>query len=143
MRQHHTKSKGDLGVLKVQLELHLQGFSVFTSQSEHESFDLIAYKDKKFYRVQVKYRCAEAGKISISLHTTWTDKTRLHRTPYNFDELDVFAVYCPDTDVVYFVAADELAALNATFTLRTEPPKNNQTKGVRMASDYLLMPHHE
>lgn len=143
MRQHHTKSKGDLGVLKVQLELYMQGFSVFTSQSEHEAFDLIAYKDKRFYRVQVKYRGAENGKISISLHTTWTDKTKLHRNPYDFDEIDVFAIYCPDIDAVCFAAVAELAALNATFTLRTELPKNNQTKGVRLATDYLLMPTYE
>ena len=139
MRQHHTKNKGDLGILKVQLELHLQGFSVFTSQSEHEAFDLVAYKNQQFQRVQVKYRTAENGKVDVPVTTTWADKNGNHRTAYDLNEIDVIAVYCPDTDLVYFIPVAELEGKSTGISLRLETPKNNQMKGVRMADQYLTM----
>ena len=43
MAAHHTKDKGDLGVLKAQVDLFEQGFAIFTPQTEHCPFDLVAY----------------------------------------------------------------------------------------------------
>ena len=45
---HHTKVKGDLGVLKAQLDLFEQGFLILNPITEHALFDLVAYKDRKF-----------------------------------------------------------------------------------------------
>ncbi len=59
MASHHTKDKGDLGVLKAQVDLFEQGFTICLPQTEHSPFDLVAYKNGKFYRVQVKYRALE------------------------------------------------------------------------------------
>jgi len=56
MASHHTKDKGDLGVLKAQIDLFEQGFTIFVPLTEHCPFDLVAYKDGEFRRVQVKYR---------------------------------------------------------------------------------------
>ena len=42
---HHTKEKGDLGVLKAQLDLFEQGFLILNPVTEHAPFDLVAYKD--------------------------------------------------------------------------------------------------
>ena len=55
MALHHTKNKGDLGVLKAQLDLFEQGFTVRVPLTEHLPFDLVAYKEGEFRRVQVKY----------------------------------------------------------------------------------------
>ena len=46
MRQHHTKNKGDLGELYAQLDL--KGYGVLQPLTEHEAFDLVAYKDDRF-----------------------------------------------------------------------------------------------
>jgi hypothetical protein len=54
--KHHTKSKGDLGVLKAQVDLYEKGYMILHPQTEHAPFDLVVYKDKNFKRVQVKYR---------------------------------------------------------------------------------------
>lgn len=143
MKHHHTKNKGDLGVLKVQLELHVQGFSIFTSQSEHEPFDLIAYRDGHFIRIQVKYRSSSNGKIDISLSSTWSDKRSLHSVAYKTDEVDVFAIYCPDTDQCYFIPFNLLNECSTSFTIRIDPPKNKQESGIRMAVDYLMCPQLE
>ena len=59
MRIHHTKNKGDLGVLKAQLDLYEKGYLTLIPNTEHSAFDLVAYKDGTFKRVQVKYRASK------------------------------------------------------------------------------------
>jgi hypothetical protein len=53
---HHTKDKGDLGVLKVMASLGSQGYLILNPLTEHAPFDIVAYKNKKFERIQVKYK---------------------------------------------------------------------------------------
>ncbi len=53
---HPTKNKGDLGVLKAQADLCTKGYLVLIPLSEHSLFDLVAYKDRDFLRIQVKFR---------------------------------------------------------------------------------------
>jgi hypothetical protein len=48
MCTHHTKNKGDLGVLKACADLAQQGFLVLNPLSEHSPFDLFAYKNLAF-----------------------------------------------------------------------------------------------
>ena len=45
---HHTKEKGDLGVLKAQLDMYEQGFTILNPVTEHAPFDLVIYKEKEF-----------------------------------------------------------------------------------------------
>ena len=61
MARHHTKDKGDLGVAKVHADLVSKGFTVLFPATEHAAFDLVAYADGEFYRLQVKYRSARSG----------------------------------------------------------------------------------
>ncbi len=53
--EHHTKNKGDLGVLKAQVDLCSKGYLILTPLSEHSPFDIVAYKNGEFIRIQVKY----------------------------------------------------------------------------------------
>jgi hypothetical protein len=52
--KHHTKVKGDLGVLKAQVSLYEQGYLILQPVTEHAPFDLVAYKDGIFKWIQVK-----------------------------------------------------------------------------------------
>ena len=65
MKQHHTKNKGDLGVLKAQADLCSKGFLVCLPLSEHSSFDLVIYQNGEFKRVQVKARSIKRGSLSV------------------------------------------------------------------------------
>lgn len=140
MNDHHTKQKGDLGVLKAQCDLHEQGFIILVPLSEHCPFDIVALKDGIFKRVQVKYRAAVEGKISVPLTTCWADINGIHRTRYENSEIDVICVYCPDTDKCYYMSVAEVSEMRSTFNLRVEIPKNNQRSGIRMADDYRRVP---
>ena len=137
MREHYTKNKGDLGVLKAQLDLYEKGYLILTPQTEHSPFDLVGYKDGKFLRIQVKYRTAKNDKIEVPFRTCWADKNGTHTQDYDKNEIDVMCVYCPDTDKCYYVNPQEC---NKTFNLRLSTPKNNQKNGIHLAEDYMKIP---
>lgn len=131
---HHTKDKGDLGVLKAQVDLFEQGFTLMNPLTEDAAFDLVAYKRGKFHRIQVKYRRLDAtGTISIKFSTCWTDKHGTHTVPVNKEDVDLYCIYCPDTDECYYLDPKQFGS---HACLRVEPPKNNQKKQVKFASDY-------
>ncbi len=135
---HHTKGKGDLGVLKAQLDLYEQGFTILTPQTEHSPFDLVAYRNGEFRRVQVKYRSVDRyGKLDVKFSTCWTDKNGTHTVPIDKLEVDLYCVYCPDTDECYYLNPDEFGS---SASLRVETPKNNQRRNVKFVADYRRAP---
>lgn len=137
MRPHHTKNKGDLGILYAQLDLAKKGYGVLTPLTEHEAFDLVAYKDDRFFRVQVKYRAAVDGLITLAFKTVWADRHGVHTVPINKQSVDVFCVFCPTTEVCYYV---DPSAYRATACLRIAPARNHQKKGIHWASDFRDLP---
>ncbi|MCZ6803421.1 MAG: group I intron-associated PD-(D/E)XK endonuclease [Proteobacteria bacterium] len=135
---HHTKQKGDLGVLKVQLDLFEQGFVILNPMTEHAPFDLVAYKDRKFLRIQVKYKSVDkTGSITVHFRSCWADKNGTHTQPVDKGEVDIYCIYCPATDECYYFNPTEF---NRSVTLRVEMPKNNQSKNIKLATDYKGVP---
>jgi hypothetical protein len=138
MSPHHTKDKGDLGVLKAQIDLFEQGFTIFVPLTEHCPFDLVAYKDGEFRRVQVKYRSLDQfGKVDVKFSTCWTDRNGTHTLPIDKSEVDIYCVYCPEADECYYLRPDDFGS---NVSLRVEMPKNGQRKGVNFAADYRRAP---
>mgnify|MGYP000864041948 CR=1 FL=1 len=138
MKKHHTKSKGDLGVLKAQVDLFEQGYLPLLPQTEHASFDLVGYRDGIFKRIQVKYRSVDkTGKLEVHFRSSWADKNGNHLVSVDKNEVDLYCVYCPDTDVCYWFDPKKF---NNSVCLRVEIPKNNQNKNVNLASDYRRVP---
>lgn len=124
MYDHLTKTKGDLGVFHVQLDLCKKGYLVCLPLTEHAPFDLVGYKDESFIRVQVKFReVTSKGNLEIPLSKYQGDR-----------DVDIIAIYCPDTDLCYYVNPSEF---NKSCTLRVKPSKNNQKTKVNLAEDFL------
>jgi hypothetical protein len=106
-RHHHTKVKGDLGVLKAQADLCEQGFVILVPMTEHAPFDLVAYKDGVFKRVQVKCRTIDkTGAICVHFRSSWADRNGTHYTPMINQKL------------IYFVFI-VLILISATILTRT------------------------
>src|SRR6516164_11455236 len=104
MRPHHTKDKGDIGVAHAIGDLADQGFVVLTAFCEHAPFDLVAYRDGKFVRVQVKYRTVSpSGTLEVQFRSSWSDVNGTHVRPIDKDHIDVVCIYCPDTRECYYV----------------------------------------
>ncbi len=138
MIKHHTKVKGDLGVLKAQLSLYEQGYLILQPVTEHAPFDLVVYKDNVFKRVQVKYKSLDkTGAITLHFRSCWADKNGTHMQAVDKDQIDLYCVYCPDTDECYFLDPN---AFEKSVTLRVEMPKNNQNKHIKFVTDYRGVP---
>ena len=138
MASHHTKDKGDLGVLKAQIDLFEQGFTIFVPLTEHCPFDLVAYKDGEFRRVQVKYRSVDQfGKVDVKFSTSWNDRHGTHISPIDKNEVDIYCVYCPESDECYYLRPEKFGS---NVSLRVRAPKNGQLKKVNFAADYRRVP---
>ncbi len=135
---HHTKEKGDLGVLKAQLDLFEQGFTILNPVTEHAAFDLVAYKDREFKRIQVKFKSVDkTGSITVHFRSSWADKNGTHMRQVDKGEIDLYCIYCPDTDYCYYLDPKDY---NRSVTLRVEMPKNNQIANVKLAQDFRRVP---
>lgn len=137
MVAHHTKDKGDLGVAKVHADLVGKRFTVLFPATEHAPFDLVAYADGEFHRLQVKYRSARAGAVTVKFRSMWADRNGTHITPTDKGTIDTVCIYCPETDECYYV---QPAAHGASVTLRIAPSKNGQQAGVLNAAAFREFP---
>lgn len=140
MARHHTKDKGDLGVAKAHADLAAKGYLVLFPTTEHAPFDLVAHKidDGTFVRVQVKYRRARpCGSIYVEFKGSWSDRAGVHTVLIDKSAIDVFCVYCPDTDECYYLRPDRYGH---SVTLRILPSRNNQRSRIWMAADFRELP---
>ena len=106
--------------------------------TEHSPFDLVAYKDGEFRRVQVKYRAVDKfGKVDVQFSTSWSDKHGTHTSALDKSEVDIYCIYCPDADECYYLRP---ADFGSTASLRVKAAKNGQQQGVNLATDYRGVP---
>lgn len=143
---HHTKDKGDLGLIKVMCDLSEQGFKILTPFSEHLPFDLVAFSpiSGKLYKVQVKYRKLSKGVVIVPLRTSFLSSEGSVVNRYKEGDFDVIAVYCPDIQSCAYLTSEYTKHLNNSATLRVEPPKVGVSGilsvEVKMFSDYSKFP---
>jgi PD-(D/E)XK endonuclease len=135
--RHHTKDKGDIAAARVQADLIERGAMVLVPFTEHAPFDLVAYLDGVFHRVQVKYRTASKGVLPVHFRSVWSDRNGIHSTAMDREEVDVVAIYSPDTGRCYYLNP---ADFRSSVSLRLTPPRNGQRTNVLLAEDFLAMP---
>jgi len=136
--RHHTKDKGDLGVLKAHADLAAQGFLTLVPLTEHAPFDLVAYRPGQFFRIQVRYRTlGRFGSLNVSLRRSWCDSHGVHTERLPLDEIDLICVYCPETDACYYFNP---VGMTETVYLRLRPARNGRKAGLHFAEDYRFVP---
>ncbi len=95
--------KGDIAVAKVIADLTVKGYYIFLPVSEHLRFDLVAYKDDKFLKIQVKYSSGDDnGSHAVRGSVSWCNNTGSIRKKYQLTDFDYFAVYLADIDKVVY-----------------------------------------
>lgn len=108
------------------------GYEVFTPINDGSEIDFIAYKGGKSLRVQVKSVSPKnKNSVEISLIRRTINYKNSHSHPYQ--NIDIFLIY--DGNNIYKLPFDEV---NNSIVLRYKTPKNNITKGIYMASDYII-----
>lgn len=130
----NTNKKGDIGLANVILDVTKKGFFVFLPFSDTTSVDLIiADKNMKIMRTQIKYISVDKhGVLNVSTSTVVNGK----KIPVDLLKTDIWAIFCPDTNEIYYVSATELSG-KKTICLRVTDPKINNNNNIRYAKNYL------
>lgn len=129
-----TQKKGNLGLVKVITDLTEKDISVSLPISESEKYDLIVEKNNICKTVQVKYSKIYKGSIAIKLKSIWTNSKGRQTRNRKKGDYDVIAIYCPDTNGVYYVRDKDFKNTNYLF-LRVNEPMRNKDR-CKMANDY-------
>ena len=118
---HPTQDKGDAGMAFVIAVLTTHGIKIALPISEHLPFDLIAISNTgELRKVSVKYRKARDDKVEVLLRSKWSASQGTRQRRWKKGEVDVHAIYCPDTGDCYFVPDKDVR--KSTITLRLAPP---------------------
>ncbi len=129
----HSKHKGTLGEIAVTKHLLQQGYSVFTEVGDLSRTDLIVLVDSVPIKVQVKSCMAKDGAVEVPSKKSGPG----YAYRYKLEDVDVFAVYVPNHDLVFYVSAREHLVNATSSKFRVNRPLNFQKKKVRFASDYV------
>jgi hypothetical protein len=126
----NTNKKGDIGLLKTMLHVTLNEFFVFLPISDTTCVDLvIGNKNMELKKIQIKYCSIKKGKLEIRTSTVVNGK----RVPVDLNQTDIWAIYCPDNDKIYFIDVKELRGKKA-LNLRIHNKSTNNN--IRLASNY-------
>jgi hypothetical protein len=134
----HPKDIGDLSTLAIILALKDAGYAVLLPFGENTRYDLAIEADGSLHRVQCKTGRVKRGAISFRTASSYYHhpNPRAPRKHYR-GQIDFFAVYCPETHGVYLIPIADVC-VDASASLRIEPPRNNQRRRIRFAADYEI-----
>jgi hypothetical protein len=101
-----------------------------------QSYDLV-FEDDGFHRVQVKSGRDYGGTLVFHGFSRTGAARRTGRSYAG--RVDYFGVYLPTTRACYLIPMAEMPiGPNAQGYFRLRPTKNNQAKGIKMASQFLI-----
>lgn len=130
----HSKRKGNIASFGVGLELTKLGYSVFTEEGDISKIDIIAEKNGKIIRLQVK----GVTPVNNTLPLELTKSGPNYSFRYELEHFDYFALWDLENHVGYLISSEVLNVNNKRFTLRLNKPKNNQKQKINMAEDYEI-----
>jgi hypothetical protein len=132
----HPKDIGDVSTLAITLVLRALGYGLYIPYGENTRCDLVLERDGFLDRVQCKTGRLRKGAVTFAVCSSYAHhkSARYQQRSYH-GEIDLFAVYCPETAAVYLVPITHLP-VQRRGSLRVEAPRNNQFERIRFAADY-------
>jgi len=124
---------GDISEAMVRARFIEKGYVVLVPLNSGLRYDIAVEKDGVFKRVQIKTgRMLDTGVILFN-SSSLDPSTRNSQVDY-YGDIDWFAIYCPFNRKTYLMNVNDTPPNHGR--LRVEPTKNNQTKGIRWATDH-------
>ena len=131
----NSKQKGNIANSAVIAYLNKLEYNVFHELGDLSKIDLIAEKNNKLIKIQVKYVPLKEEVINLPLRKTGPNG---YRYIYSYEDVDYFAIYCPDINKILFVKSSLACEKKASFAIRVSKPKNNN-KEYRFIDDFLKL----
>lgn len=134
----NTVTIGDIGESVAVMKFTKAGCAVSKPLTNNVRYDLIVEIDGKLYRTQVKttQNVKDGVKMDFATKTTNYTKGSWSSNGYTANEIDLFFLYCVENDWSGLFIVNPEEPIQQNVCIRVCPPKNNQTKGIRLAEDY-------
>ena len=132
-----TNQKGNLGEVRVLSEFVKLGIQCYLPYGDGSGVDLIADFGGKLNRIQIKTseKLNKAG--AMEWKTTRQEGYHGHRVAYNKNDIDYFAFYCIETDIVCLVPFDDNFP-SSTLSIRLDNYEGKRLNTMRFASDFSV-----
>jgi hypothetical protein len=120
------------GELRFAAEFTRNGWTIFLPYGEDSPIDLLIEKNGEYQRIQVKSTRPKNGVVFCRLKSSnnWQVKK------YSKKEIDFFAIYDCENKKGYLIPIEDVEGMTEA-SLRIKKTKNNQKKGLRLATKYL------
>jgi hypothetical protein len=102
-KEIHSHNRGEIAVLKVELEANLKGYWVSYPRNQHIRYDAIIDIGDKLYRTQIKYlnRIGQNGRKDLKTDCLSLLLSRRNKNKsYEAKDVDLLLVYIPKLDVI-------------------------------------------
>lgn len=128
------KSKGERSEGMILAALLRAGKVVLQPFGDNQRYDMVIDEGGKFVRVQCKTGRLQCEGSVLHFDTCSSQSHRGKGKQNYHNQIELFGVYSPELDKVYFVPVEAVGGFAAK--LRIKPPNNGQTKGIRFASEF-------
>ena len=120
------------------MALQTAGFLVAVPFGENTRYDLIIDDGEQLQRVQCKTGRLRRGAVLFNTCSSYAHHPNPQVLKRDYaGEIELFAVYCPETTDVYLIPIEDVRAKRRA-SLRVAPSRNNQQRGIREADDYVV-----
>ena len=112
--------------------MHLveKGYVVLTPINSNSCYDIVAEKDGKFTRIQVKYLTSKNGRLRVEL-----DRPKRKTKTYMDRDVDAMGVYDSKNKKFYLIPISSIHHKSEIW-LRVSQPRNSQVKNINFAEEF-------
>ncbi|UBF23209.1 PD-(D/E)XK nuclease [Haloarcula tailed virus 2] len=114
---YDSDTMGAIGEAKAFAKLAEMGYVVCVPHVHVARYDLVLEKDGVFTKVQVKTGWMDGDKFRVELRGSNFNSTGRHRSTYSEHEIDVYVLYNPELDCLYWLDFDEAPKTGIRRTL--------------------------
>lgn len=136
MTDNNPNQKGTLGEIAVCKEIVKLGYSVFVEFGSHSKVDLIVL-DEEFCAYKIQIKATKSKNNIVEVYSIKNCLNPKYNSTYTTKQVDIFAVYICDLDLVFYVTAKEVLRNGKISKFRLSKSKNGQKKFVRYVQEYL------
>ena len=133
----NSSQLGNIGEVRVLSEFVKLGIPCYIPYGDGNTIDLIAQFNNKLNRIQVKTITSLNKAGAMEWKVTRQDGYHGSRVQYNVNDIDYFAFYCLETDVVCLVPFDENFP-SSSISIRLDTYEGIRTSTMRFASDFQI-----
>ena len=132
-----TSQLGNIGEARVLSEFVKLGIPCYIPYGDGNTADLIAQFNNKLNRIQVKTTASLNKAGAMEWKVTRQEGYHGNRVQYNVNDIDYFAFYCLETDIVCLVPFDENFPTNS-LSIRLDNYTGKRLSTMRFAEDYKV-----